>query len=186
MSFLPITRRKFVKLAAAAGVAAIAADSMLIEPNRPQVVRQEIALRRWPSRLQGFTIALLSDFHYDRYCSVHPICTAVGMVNSLRPDLIALTGDFVSVPWLGDPAKGASLAEPCAQLLSNLKAPHGVWAVLGNHDVFSDPDRVSAALHTARIPLLSNQSVPIEQDGARFWLRGLDQGHGRRPDLAAT
>jgi hypothetical protein len=186
LAFFPISRRKFFRLAATAGVAALAADTMLLEPNRPRIVRQEIALRRWPARLEGFTIALLSDFHYDPYFSVHPLRSAIGMVNGLRPDLIALTGDFVSMPWSGDPADAASAAEPCAQLLRQMRAPHGLWAVLGNHDVFTDPDRVSTSLHSAGIQVLSNQSVPIERDGARFWLSGIDDVLGGTADLDAT
>jgi predicted MPP superfamily phosphohydrolase len=186
LAFFPISRRKFIRLAATAGVAAVAADTTLLEPNRPRIVRQEIALRRWPARLEGFTIALLSDFHYDPYFSVHPLRSAIGMVNGLRPDLIALTGDFVSMPWSGDPADAASAAEPCAQLLRQMRAPHGLWAVLGNHDVFTDPDRVSTSLHSAGIQVLSNQSVPIERDGARFWLSGIDDVLGGTADLDAT
>ena len=186
MAFFPISRRKFIRLAATAGVAAVAADTTLLEPNRPRIVRQEIALRRWPARLEGFTIALLSDFHYDPYFSVHPLRSAIGMVNGLRPDLIALTGDFVSMPWSGDPADAASAAEPCAQLLRQMRAPHGLWAVLGNHDVFTDPDRVSTSLHSAGIQVLSNQSVPIERDGARFWLSGIDDVLGGTADLDAN
>ncbi len=183
MAFAQINRRKFLKLAAAAGVAGVAADSALIEPNRPRLIRKDIALRRWPERLDGFTIALLSDFHYDRVFSAHPIHTAIEMVNGLRPDLIALTGDFVSVPWFGDPANGAADAEPCAEALRKLQAPHGLWAVLGNHDVFSDPDRVTSALKAVEIPVLANQSIPIEKDGARFWLTGVDDVIGGSADL---
>jgi predicted MPP superfamily phosphohydrolase len=186
LAFPPINRRKFIKRAAAVGVAAIAADSTLVEPNRPRLIRKEIALRRWPSRMDGFTIALLSDFHYDPYFSVHPILSAVEVVNGLQPDLIALTGDFVSVPLVGNSAKGAADAEPCAQLLAKLRAPHGVWSVLGNHDVFSNADRVTNALHAAGIPILSNKSVAIEKDGARFWLGGVDDVLGGTADLPAT
>jgi predicted MPP superfamily phosphohydrolase len=188
LAFFPITRRKFIGLAATAGVAALAADSVLFEPNRPRIVRQEIALRRWPAQLEGFTIALLSDFHYDPEFSVHPLRAAIGMVNGLHPELIVLTGDFVSVPWFGNTAAGAAAAEPCAQLLRQLQAPHGVWAVMGNHDVFTDADRVTATLRAAGINVLSNQSVPIERDGvrARFWLGGVDDVLGRTADLDAT
>jgi predicted MPP superfamily phosphohydrolase len=167
-------------------VAALAADTTLLEPNRPRIVRKEIALRRWPARLEGFTVALLSDFHYDPYFSVHPLRSAIGMVNGLRPDLIVLTGDFVSVPWFGDPAAGASAAEPCAQLLRQMQAPHGPWAVMGNHDAFTDPDRVTSSLRAAGIRVLSNQSAPIERDGARFWLGGVDDVLGRTANLDAT
>lgn len=175
-----------MQMTAGAGVAALAADSVLFEPNRPQLVRREIELRRWPERLNGFTIAVLSDFHYDAHFSAHPIHSAVGIVNDLHPDLIVLTGDFVSIPWVGDPVNAASLAEPCAQVLKNLHAPFGVWAILGNHDAFSDPDRVTSALRAEGIPVLINQSVPIENQGARFWLSGVDDVLGRTADLETT
>ncbi len=167
-------------------MAGLATDAVVFEPNRPRIVHQEIALRRWPSRLEGFTIALLSDFHYDPYFSVHPLRSAIGMVNGLRPDLIALTGDFVSIPVFGDPAEAASAAEPCAQLLGQMHAPHGRWAVMGNHDAFSDPDRVTSSLQAEGIHVLSNKSVPIERDGARFWLGGLDDVLGGTADVEPT
>jgi uncharacterized protein len=186
LAFFPITRRNLIRVAATVGVAALAADSLLLEPNRPRIVRLEIALRRWPARLEGFTVALLSDFHYDPYFSVHPLRSAIGMVNGLRPDLIVLAGDFVSVPLLGDPVAAAAAAEPCAQLLRQMQAPRGLWAVMGNHDAFTDPDRVSSALRAAGINVLSNQSLPIERDGARFWLSGVDDVLGQTADLDAT
>jgi len=186
LAFFPITRRKFIRLAATAGVAALAADAVLFEPNRPRIVRREIGLRRWPARLDGFTVALLSDFHYDPYFSVHPLRSAIGMVNNLHPELIVLTGDFVSIPWFGDLAEAASAAEPCAQLLRQMKAPYGLWAVMGNHDALTDPDRVTAALRAAGIQVLSNQSVPIERDGGRFWLGGVDDVLEQTPNLDAT
>src|SRR5258708_39593544 len=117
LPILPITRRKFIALAAAAGAGAVAIDSAVFEPNRPRLVRQDIALRRWPAQLEGFKIALLSDFHYDPYCSVHPLKASVGMVHNLRPDLIALTGDFVSPPWFSSDAKAASSAGRWTALL---------------------------------------------------------------------
>lgn len=174
MQLLRTTRRRFIGLAAGAGVAALGADSVLIEPNHPRVVRKEIALGRWPSRLDGFTIALLADFHYDAHFSRHPLQAAIGMVNSLRPDLIALVGDFVSVPLAGNDEQAAAVAEPCARLLRQMQAPYGLWAVLGNHDFATDPRRVTHALRAQGIQVLANQSVPVERDGARFWLAGVN------------
>jgi len=189
LPFPPTTRRKFIRLAATAGVAALAADTTLIAPNLPRIVRKEIVLRRWPERLEGFTIALLSDFHYDPYFSVHPLRSSIGMVNALHPDLIVLTGDFVTEPFHGNKAnraKAACAAEPCAQLLRQMQAPYGLWAVLGNHDVVTDPNRVLNALRTVGIQVLGNQSVPIEGSGARFWLAGVDDVMEERSDLAAA
>lgn len=183
----PISRRKFLGLAAATGVAAVGIDSVAIEPNLPHVVRLEIPLRRWPEHLDGFTIALLSDFHYDRYFSIHPLKSAIGIVNHLKPDLIVLTGDFVSLPLFKEEDKTvADHAEPCAALLSKMHATHGLWAVLGNHDVFSDPDRVTDSLRGQGIQVLVNQSAPIETNGARFWLAGVNDVLGEHADLDAT
>jgi uncharacterized protein len=187
-AFRSTTRRKFIGLAAA-GVAALGVDSTLIEPNLPRIVRREIALRRWPSGLDGFTIALLSDFHYDPYFSVHPLHASIGMVNGLHPDLIALTGDFVTISMfsrdkIDKPA--AAAAEPCSLLLGQMQARHGLWAVLGNHDFYSDPDRVTSALSAQGIRVLRNQSAAIEANGARFWLSGVGDVLGEAADLNAA
>jgi uncharacterized protein len=90
------------------------------------------------------------------------------------------------VPLFGNSAKGATDAEPCAQLLGKLRAPHGVWSVLGNHDVFSDADRVTNALHAVGISTLSNRSIAIEKDNARFWLGGVDDVLGGSADVPGT
>ena len=86
----PISRRRFLKIAsrvAALGALAIGTDSVFFEPNRPRVVRLEVPLRRLPPNFDGFTIAQLSDFHFDPYFSVHPITAAVQITNELNPDL---------------------------------------------------------------------------------------------------
>jgi len=169
-----------------ASAAAIAADSVLLEPNRPRLVRRQFFLPRWPEQLNGFTVALLSDFHYDPYFSVHPLHSAIGMVNELHPDLIALAGDFVSVPFVGDDRKGALAAEPCARLLRQMSAPHGLWAVMGNHDDGTDRQHVTRALQEQNISVLANQSEPIERDGGRIWLAGVNDVLGKTADLTTT
>jgi uncharacterized protein len=186
LSLFPITRRQFLVSAAAAGAVALAGDGVLLEPNLPRVVRRDFSLIRWPERLDGFTVALLSDFHYDAYFSVHPLRAAIPMVNDLHPDLIALTGDFVTVPAVGDPRLGALEAEPCAQLLRQMRAPYGLWAILGNHDQDTDPERVTHALETEGIHVLANESQAIERDGARFWLAGLNDVFSHRADVPET
>ena len=183
---LPINRRKFIRLAAAGAAGVLAADGILLQPNRPRIVNQQIVLRRWPERLNGLTIALLSDFHYDPLFSAHPIHAAISMVNAAKPDLIVLTGDFVSVPILEAGAKGALAAEPCAELLRQMRAPMGSWACLGNHDAFSDPVRVMGALRNSGIQVLANQAVPLEKDGARFWLTGVNDVMAGIADVQGT
>jgi predicted MPP superfamily phosphohydrolase len=186
LSLTPTTRRQFLRLAASAGIVAIAADSVLLEPNRPRIVRKDFFLPRWPERLNGFTIALLSDFHYDPWFSVHPLRAAIGMVNRLRPDLIALAGDFVSVPLIGSRRKAALASEPCARLLHQMTAPLGLWAIMGNHDVDTDRKHITRALQAENIRVLVNQSQAIERDGARFWLAGVNDALAKTADLSKT
>lgn len=164
----------------------LAADATFIAPNLPRVVRQDFFLARWPERLNGFTIALLSDFHYDPYFSVHPLHAAIPMVNDLRPDLIALAGDFVTSPLIGNLPKAARAADPCSQLLKQMSAPFGLWAIMGNHDDHTDRKHVTAALESVNIRVLANQSEAIERDGARFWLAGVNDVLGRTADLDKT
>jgi uncharacterized protein len=186
LSPLKTTRRQFLRWSAAAGAVALAGDSILLAPNRPCVVRQDFFLPRWPERLNGFTVAFLSDFHYDPYFSVHPLHAAIPMVNDLHPDLIVLGGDFVSVPLIGDDRKAAFAAEPCARLLRQMTAPHGIWAVLGNHDEGTDHKRVTGALQGENIQVLANQSQAIERDGARIWLAGVNDVLSKTADLPKT
>lgn len=174
----------------ATGLAALAADTTIIEPNQPLLHRVEIPLKRLPEALDGFTIAQLSDCHYDEVFSVHPIRKAIEIVNQLQPDLVALTGDFVTisafVDYLHDEKKSVEAAEPCARLLSGLRARHGVIACLGNHDVKADPPQITRIFAEHGIPVLRNQSLAVERDGARLWIAGMDSVSEGRPDPVAT
>ncbi len=162
-------------------------DGIVFEANDPRLVRLEVPLTRLPATLDGFTIAQLSDLHYDEHFSAVPIRKAVAIVNALQPDLIALTGDFVTIPvfsdYLHNAKKGAAAAEPCALAIASLRARYGVFAILGNHDHDSEPDRVIAALEGQGIQLLRNASHPIEAAGARLWVTGVDDVLTGKPDL---
>jgi len=186
-----LTRRKFLYTGGlTAGGAAVAGTVGLVESNRPAIVRIEIRLWHLPHEFDGFTIAQLSDFHYEDHFSVVPIRKGVDLVNELRPDLIVLTGDFVTVPMVeyhrGNANRFAKNSGPCAELLSKLRAPAGIFAVLGNHDGASDPSYVVHALQGHGIPVLMNRSLPLERGKARIWLAGIDDVLEGRPDLAAA
>lgn len=168
----------------------VGTDATLFEALDPHLIRLDVPLARLPAALDGFTIAQLSDFHYDDHFSVIPITKAVNIVNSLSPDVIALTGDFVTVPALSDylhnEKKGADAAEPCAAVLSKLRARHGVFAILGNHDHDSDPERIIAAFLAQGIPTLRNSSAAIETSNGRIWVSGVDDVLTGKPEMEAT
>lgn len=184
-----LTRRNFFQIAAgvaATGALALAEDTTVLEPNHPILTAIEVVLGRLPAAFDGFTIAQLSDFHYGEH-SVAPIRTAIEIVNSLHPDVVVLTGDFVTVPMFHQrfhTGKSAALAaEPCASLLAQLTPRLGMASVLGNHDLDSDAPRITATLQSHHIPVLRNRSIPLEQGGSRIWLCGLDSVMDHKQDI---
>ena len=185
------TRRQFLYTGAAAvtGLAALGTDGYF-ESYRLQLKRIEIPLRRLPHQFDGFTIVQLSDFHYEEEFSAIPIRRSVDLINGLHPDLVVLTGDFVTVPMFRFGLHAARLAAnavfPCAALLSGIKAQMGSFAILGNHDAYSNPALVASGLRSHGIPLLKNSCVPIERDGARLWMAGVDDALEGQPDLGAA
>lgn len=185
------TRRQFLftGVAAAAGIATLGTDGYL-ESYRLQLKRVAIPLLRLPHQFDGFTIVQLSDFHYEEKFSAVPIHRSVDLVNSLHPDLVVFTGDFVTAPMFRFGRHAALMAAnavfPCAALLSGIKAPMGSLAVLGNHDAYSNPALVASGLRSHGIPLLKNSCVPIERGGARLWLAGIDDALEGQPDLGAA
>jgi uncharacterized protein len=185
------TRRQFLYTGAVAiaGAATLGMDAYL-ESYRLQLKRIEIPLRRLPREFDGFTIAQLSDFHYEEKFSAVPIRRSVNLVNNLHPDLVVFTGDFVTVPLVkfGSRAarQAANTAFPCAEILRHIQARHGSFAVLGNHDASSNPALVTDALRSHGIPVLKNSCVPIERGSVRLWLAGIDDALEGRPDLGAA
>lgn len=183
----PLTRREFIQLAAAAGVVGLGADAAILEPTHPRVVRLEIPLTRLPEAFDGFTIVQLSDFHYDPYLSIIAIRHAVDLANSLNPDLLVLTGDFITVPvmasYFRNRGHAALNAEPCADILSQIRAPMGRFCVLGNHDVGTHKRLITEILGSHQLPVLDNQSFPLERNGARLWIAGVDDCLDGQPDF---
>ncbi|MBC7910259.1 MAG: metallophosphoesterase [Pyrinomonadaceae bacterium] len=143
-----------------------AARAALAEPYMLSVERHEIALRRLPPELDGLRIVQLSDIHHSPFTGRSQIMHAIETANSLEPDIIALTGDYVS----HDP----SYASPCAEMLGRLRARHGVYAVLGNHDHWTDAALITDLFRLAGIQVLVNEGMRFELGGASFWLAGVD------------
>lgn len=102
-------------------------------------------------------IALLSDIHLgNRAMTSERLAEIVDQVNVNKPDLILLAGDFVTGH---DPEDALERAANLTRPLKRLRAPLGVVAVLGNHDHWTDPGAVRAALMKAGISVLENQAV---------------------------
>jgi predicted MPP superfamily phosphohydrolase len=168
-----------------AGTVAIglAGYSGLVEPNEVDVSRIDVKIDRLPPAFDQFRIAIISDLHFGPYTGEHEIGAAVNAANQLKPDMVAILGDFVTEPLTGDLRVGAKKAEPCAKTLKGLQTPLGSFAVLGNHDYVTDPELVADALQTNGIAMLRNTNQAIERQGQRIWLLGLNDAVEGRPDL---
>lgn len=184
------TRRDFLRTGAKLSVgAALAAGSYGAFFERQHVVVRhvEIPLTRLPEALDGLRIAQLSDLHYHPEFSAGVIRKAVEYVNQLNPDVLVLTGDYVTLSEFRSEDPGAAkAASPCAELLAPLRPKLGIYAVLGNHDSFTDPSYVSGALTERGIHVLANEAAPIEKDGRRIWIAGIADALGGFPDFDAT
>lgn len=180
-----LTRRQFIQL----GVGAAAAGTLvrsIHETHELDITRHDIHLKRLPEALHNLRVAQLSDIHFYPFQPAAHVAQAVAAINAERPDLVLLTGDFVTSTYR-QRNKRAEYAWPCGEALKGLRASLGVYAVLGNHDHHSNADVVTAALNaTQTIRVLRNQPVPLERDGRRIWLAGLDSAtaHASDPKLA--
>jgi predicted MPP superfamily phosphohydrolase len=104
--------------------------------------------------------------HHSRLVSIGEVLRVVELAQSVKADLIVLTGDYTTAY--------RRYIEPCAEALGELNAPEGVWAVLGNHDHYTDPQLTARALERVHINVLNNANTVIRRGGETLQLAGID------------
>jgi uncharacterized protein len=174
-----ITRRSFLIGASAAGLT-LATYAGTHARHEVEVTHRTLAIRNLPDAFLGFRFVQLSDIHLEEYTEPWFLQQAVRTINDLHPDLVLLTGDFISrgpatdrVAW-----RAAGVA---AEVLSELKAPR--YACLGNHDVSVGANHVIDPLRAHGTPMLVDSYVPIQRGSDYIWLCGSDDAGTRSPDL---
>jgi len=150
---------------------ALGADAFFIEPARLVINRQELRLPSWPPEFTGMRVALLSDLHVGSpHWGLSRLQQLVLKVNAEQPDLILLGGDYlINDIWFGEKVE----AEPIAIELGQLRAPLGVFAVLGNHDWWNDGPKVRAALEAHGITVLDDEARRLHFNGKSLCLLGV-------------
>jgi uncharacterized protein len=144
-----------------------------------RVINQEIAFENLPDAFDGFTIAHISDIHigsFDHY--YEPVQRGINMVNDLGADAIFFTGDLVN--------NYSEELNGWENILSQLKAKHGVFSVLGNHDYgdyvsWKSNEEKRMNLETLKFKqknlgfqLLINQNVEIKKGDSSIALIGVE------------
>jgi predicted MPP superfamily phosphohydrolase len=123
-----------------------------------------VRLPRLPAAFDGLRIVQVSDLHVGPHTSRRHLARAAAAVRHARPDILVHTGDQVD-----DFARDV---EHFVAAFGDMKAPLGVFAVAGNHDVIAGWDGVRQGLADAGITVLVNEAVHIERSGERIWLAG--------------
>jgi predicted MPP superfamily phosphohydrolase len=163
-------RRQFLERSASVVVAApfvAGAYGLFYGRLNLEITQRRIRLPRLPKAFTGFRIAQLSDFHIGPFMPEDQIRKYVRIANDLKPDLIAVTGDFVT--W--DP----STQRAVVSAVSGLHAPFGIFGCLGNHEAWSHTeDSITRMLQQVGIRILRAEHVPVSTQGASFNLIGID------------
>jgi uncharacterized protein len=163
------TRRQFLSGLVSAplvAVSATAAYSRLIEPYNYLISETDILIRNLPTAFEGFRITQLTDIHHSRILGLNEVRRVVSLAQQTKPDMFVLTGDYST--------SYRRYIEPCAEALSSLSAPEGVWAVLGNHDHYTDPELTTRALQRQHIAVLNNAHTTLRHGSDSLQLSGID------------
>lgn len=143
-----------------------------IEPGWIQVTQHTIYVHGLPKSLDGITIVQLSDLHRGRRVNDSLIEQSVKIAQSESPDIVVLTGDYVS--------SGEGNAEPCARMLGQLKPRMGTYAVLGNHDYWYGELEVIRAMRSQGIVVLRNTN---RQVAPGLYIIGIEDIWAGYPDV---
>lgn len=144
-----------------------------------EITRHSLCLPRLDTAFEGYRLVQISDFHIGTWANRDRLQAAILEVNRLKPDLVAITGDFVT--------RNPEEYEPdLVHLLRLVHAGDGVVAVLGNHDHWTDPLIVRRILRKAGVIELNNQSLTLQRNGASLHFSGVDDILEELDDLDAV
>lgn len=169
MQKLNRSRRKFLQTAFL-GITAYAFTGSTIGAitrNDFKVEKVKVKIRNLPEELKGLTIGLISDVHSGIFMSEEDMRPYLQTLNSLNLDFIFLAGDFIT----------SEMDEiyPFVDVFKNLKAKHGVFAVLGNHEYIPrQPQKIAKLMEENGIRVLRNEHEKIEINGQKIFIIGID------------
>ena len=182
-----LTRRRL--LAAGAAIAGagfgVGAYARWIEPTWVEVTQNDLPVPTLPPAWEGTRIAHLSDFHLCPWVPVAYLARCIKQTADLKPDLVVVTGDFITI---GSEEYGPR----AARLLTGLHSPFGTFACLGNHEYGLGrpepqpvlPSPVTGALEDAGVRVLNNASERLTREGGDLWIAGVEDLWSARYDPA--
>jgi predicted MPP superfamily phosphohydrolase len=177
-----MTRRAFLGGASAVAVG-IGTYSATYARHEFEISHRNLPIRDLPDAFLNYKIVQISDIHLEEYTEAYFLERIVGQVNALNPDLVLITGDFVSrgPRELAVAYKAAGL---CAEILQQIHAPR--FGILGNHDAVVGASHVIPPLAAHGTTMLVDSYHPIERGSDVLWLCGTDDAGTGTPDLDLT
>jgi predicted MPP superfamily phosphohydrolase len=168
-----LSRRAFLKITLASAVSTTLAGvggfvySREIEPGWIDVEPVRLTLPRLSPAFDGYRIVQISDLHADYWMNRDRLASIVELVNREKPDLVAITGDFVTyTPEV--------FANDLISTLRQLQARDSTVAVLGNHDHWTDAGTVREIIRASGIVNVSNTVHTLQRDNELLHIAGID------------
>jgi predicted MPP superfamily phosphohydrolase len=172
-----VSRRAALKTLMAGGVGTLiggAAYGSAYSRHQIQVLRASVPVSGLNPALDGLRVGLITDLHHSEMVPARDVVKAASLMKQERPDMIVLGGDYVT--WGNREYVG-----PCSEALAGLTAPHGVFAVLGNHD---DDRDMPAALGVHGYEVLRDARTTVRIRGEKLDLVGVRYWTRRARDIA--
>jgi uncharacterized protein len=175
-----MNRRTFLRAAALSAIPATIGTAAygLFEAANVEVARVDLAVPKLPVPFEGTTVAFLADVHHGPFTNLEYVAGVVRTTLALRPDLIVLGGDYS--------LKHEKYIRPCFEVLAALRAPLGVFGVLGNHDYWHGIESSLAGFERSGIAQLTNRGAWLERAGYRVRLAGVDDLWTGRANVSAA
>jgi predicted MPP superfamily phosphohydrolase len=155
---------------------ALSAYGTLVRRRWYRVVERDARLPGLDPRLDGLRIAHLSDLHLGTLTPRSWGMSWASAANRRAPDIAVVSGDMVT--------SGTDFHQDVADVVGALRAKHGVFVSMGNHDYFGEGEPLISLLRGRGVRVLRNEGTVIERDGAKLWLAAIDDTWTRRDDLA--
>jgi len=154
-----------------------------IERHALMTVERTVHIKNLPTAFHGFRIAQISDIHFHSYDEPFFVQHAVKTINRLQPDMVALTGDFITA-HRGPLATNLADADGCASILSGIQCALR-FCSLGNHDAGIGP-QMREILRRHGLTPLNNEFTAIDLRGDRLWIAGIADAYFDLPNLATA
>jgi len=177
-------RRKFLKAGSLSSLGIVALPlttfsyAAIAAKSEPTIERIDLRLNSLPESLNRLKIVQISDLHVNQFIGQDDVERVSELVNREEPDIVLITGDFVS--------NSPKYIPICTAGLREIRGKYGLFGCLGNHDYYTDPVGVRNQMEAIGINMLVNSSEHLEIRGTKITIGGIDDLWVGKPDYDAT